>query len=37
MWNGGAPDGGGEFGKISRPLSDPAPGKVAYALGYASP
>jgi hypothetical protein len=36
-WNGGAPDSGGTFGKISRPLSDPAPGKIAYALGYAAP
>jgi hypothetical protein len=36
-WNGGSPDDGGEFGKISRPLSDPAPGKIAYALGYAAP
>jgi hypothetical protein len=36
-WNGGAAADGGEFGKISRPLSDPAPGKIAYAIGYAAP
>jgi len=36
-WNAGAPDNGGEFGKISRPLSDPAPGKIAYAIGFAAP
>jgi hypothetical protein len=35
-WNGGAPDSSGEFAKISRPLSDTSPGKIAYALGYAS-
>ncbi|MFD7899246.1 hypothetical protein [Streptomyces sp. NPDC059743] len=33
-WNGGKKPTGGEFGKLSAPISDAKPGKLAYALDF---
>lgn len=33
-WNDGKPESKGEFDKLSKPLSDEEPGKLAYALDY---
>jgi hypothetical protein len=33
-WNDGDPDTKGEFADLSKPISDPEPGKLAYALDY---
>ncbi|MDT0494504.1 ParB/Srx family N-terminal domain-containing protein [Streptomyces griseus] len=33
-WNGGKKETGGEFAKLSRPLTDPKPGKLAESLDY---
>ncbi|MFD6418403.1 ParB/Srx family N-terminal domain-containing protein [Streptomyces sp. NPDC060194] len=33
-WNGGKKETGGEFGKLSRPITDAKPGKIAEALEY---
>ncbi|ROQ67924.1 hypothetical protein EDD93_2374 [Streptomyces sp. 840.1] len=35
-WNNGKKPTGGEFGKLSAPISDAKPGKLAYALDYRS-
>ncbi|MFI7236366.1 ParB/Srx family N-terminal domain-containing protein [Streptomyces cyaneofuscatus] len=35
-WNGGKKETGGEFAKLSRPLTDAKPGKLAEALDYKS-
>jgi hypothetical protein len=35
-WNDGKSDSKGEFGDLGKPITDPEPGKLAYALDYRS-